>query len=423
MRGFYKRIGIIEDRPAARSPLAILLNKRLLSTHMYSKSRPLASRVLAIGRALAALGCLAFVAHAAPPLELPAPLAEVLGEGQPDSVDELRLLQDQVRRVVELARPVTVSVEMGGSVGSGVVISADGLVLTAGHVCGEPNQRVWVRFPDNSRVRGLSLGVNHEVDSGLVRITQPPSKLIEQRTAGAAASDNGSAESGPPIAADATEWPHVPLAEQEAQPGDWVVGLGQPNGFVSGRAPPVRLGRVLTRRGSAITTDVTLVGGDSGGPLLNLRGEVVGIHSKIGQRITSNYHVTAGAFRKEWDRLVEGRMTGAPEGEDAADWRPMIGLAVRSDEGRLKVTQVFSGGAGEAAGLQVGDELVRVGEEPIASIEELNRAVSAMQPYDRTRLGVRRDGKPVELEVWLGRAPNAFPGTWPGRGLSEEDRD
>ncbi|MEQ8849685.1 trypsin-like peptidase domain-containing protein [Botrimarina sp.] len=358
---------------------------------------------------------------------MPPALAEVLKAEQPDSVDDLRLLQDQVRRVVELARPITVSVELGGSVGSGVLISPEGLVLTAGHVCGEPNQKVWVRFPDNVRVRGVSLGVNHEVDSGLVRITDPPSKLLEQRAAGAAAIEPAGSASdavGPAITeADADEWPFVPLAEKDAEPGDWVVGLGQPNGYVAGRAPPVRLGRVLTRRGDAVTTDTTLVGGDSGGPLLNLRGEVVGIHSKIGQRITSNYHVTATAFRREWDRLVDGRMTGAPEGEDPDEWRPLVGLAVRNQEDRVLVTQVFPGGAAEQAGVRVGDELLRLGEQQVSSLSDLSSALAALAPYDRTQLELRRDGEAVELEVWLGRAPNDFPGAWPQAGTAEEDRD
>lgn len=346
------------------------------------------------------------VARAGAPLEVPAPLAEALDAGPPKTVDQLRLLQGQVRRVVEAARPVTVAVEMNDSVGSGVIISAEGLVLTAGHVCVEPNRKVWVRFPDNSRVRGLSLGVNHRLDSGLVRITdEPPTPE--------APAEGETAEK--------PSWPFVPLAEGGVSPGDWVVGLGQPNGFVEGRAPPVRLGRVLYTRDEAINTDVTLVGGDSGGPLLNLRGEVVGIHSKIGEEITSNYHVPVGAYRRGWERLLSGRMIGLPDGEEPEDWRPQVGLAAREIDGRLIVTQVFANKPAEEAGVQVGDELLRLGETPISSLQALHRQVKRLEAFDRTYLLVRRGDVQVELEVWLGRRPIEFPGADLAADWDQED--
>ena len=334
-------------------------------------------------------------APAGQPLDVPAPLAEALDAGPPKTVDQLRLLQGQVRRVVEAARPVTVAVEMNDSVGSGVIISAEGLVLTAGHVCVEPNRKVWVRFPDNSRVRGLSLGVNHRLDSGLVRITDDP-PTPETPAEGEAA--------------EQPAWPFVPLAEGGVSPGEWVVGLGQPNGFVEGRAPPVRLGRVLYTRDEAINTDVTLVGGDSGGPLLNLRGEVIGIHSKIGEEITSNYHVPVAAYRRGWDRLLSGRMIGLPDGEEPEDWRPQVGLAALERDGRVVVTQVFANQPAEEAGVQVGDVLVRLDETPIDSLRGLQRQVRRLEAFDRTPLVVRRGDLEVELEVWLGRRPVEFPG-------------
>ncbi|QDT70134.1 putative periplasmic serine endoprotease DegP-like precursor [Planctomycetes bacterium MalM25] len=334
-------------------------------------------------------------ATAGEPLDLPAGLDEALESGPPETVDQLRLLQTQVRRVVEAARPVTVAVELNDSVGSGVIISGDGLVLTAGHVCVEPNRVVWVRFPDNSRVRGLSLGVNHRLDSGLVRITdKPPTPESPEKA-------NSLSE---------PEWPFVPLAEEGVTPGDWVVGLGQPNGFVEGRAPPVRLGRVLYTRDEAINTDVTLVGGDSGGPLLNLRGEVIGIHSKIGEEITSNYHVPVAAYRRGWDRLLSGRMIGLPDGEEPGDWRPQVGLAARQTEGRVVVTQVFADEPAAQAGVLVGDVLLRIDEDPIDSLRDLHRRVKRLEAFERTPLVVRRGDLEVELEVWLGRRPVEFPG-------------
>ncbi len=367
---------------------------------MYSMSRSprktprlvLAAAVLAVG--LPALG--------SEPLDLPDELAVAIASDQLKTVDELRLLQQQVRKVVAAARPVTVAVELNDSVGSGVIVSAEGLVLTAGHVCAEPNRRVWIRFPDNRRVEGRSLGVDHDSDSGLVQITDKPSKLRDKEEA---------PDEGEGAEAKTEAWPFVPLAEEPVELGEWVIGLGQPNGFVEGRTPPVRLGRVLYTEEDSINTDATLVGGDSGGPLLNLRGEVVGIHSKIGKELSKNYHVPVATYRRDWERLMSGRLVGLPEGEDPDDWRPQLGLAVRLVDERVVVTQVFADRPADEAGIEVGDELLELDGTPIESPKQLGRLLQKEEAYDRVPLIAGRDGTRVELEVWLGRSSTDYPGS------------
>lgn len=339
---------------------------------------------------------LATTAYTGEPLPLVDGFRDALETGSPESIEDLRRLQEQLRRVVAVVRPATVAVELDDSIGSGVVISADGVVLTAGHVSVEPNREVWLRFPDNRRVRARSYGVNHEVDSGLLRITADPP------------SDAG--------------WPFVPLAEAVAEAGQWVVAIGQPNGFFVDRNPPVRLGRVLMVTDDTITTDATLVGGDSGGPLANLRGEILGIHSRIGERITNNFHVPVTAYRSEWDRLVAGRMTGVPDGQDAADYRPLIGLALRVVDGRCVVTQVFEGGAADQANVRVGDVLSSFAGQPVDSADTLALLVGRQSPFDRAPLVVRRGDEELTIEVWLGRAANDFPGARPRGGGSQPRR-
>lgn len=370
---------------------------------MYSISKRLIKK-LSISLALA--GVLAgSLSLASEPIELPSQLAAAIAEGPLKTVEELRLLQEQVRKVVEVARPITVAVELNDSVGSGVVISPDGLILTAGHVSAEPNRAVSIRFPDNRRVAGRSLGLNHELDSGLVRITKvAPETKLEKPTEGSDAEAGSEVEKAP------TAWPFVPLAKEGVKPGDWVIVLGQPNGFVKGRTPPVRLGRVLHVKDDLITTDATLVGGDSGGPLLNLRGEVVGIHSKIGKEITSNYHVPVEAYHREWDRLLEGQMTGLAVGEDPDDWQPQIGLAVSRRGERVVVTQVFADRAADEAGVQPGDVLLELDGDTIDSVPHLLRLVKRQRAFDHVPLLVERDGSQVELDVWLGRAGSDYPG-------------
>jgi serine protease Do len=324
---------------------------------------------------------------ASEPLSLDVSLKRIAGGAPPETVDDLRALQEGVRRVVWMAQPATVQVEMGDSVGSGVVISSYGLVLTAGHVSFEPDQKVGVRFPNGERYEGHTLGVNHPVDSGALVITSPPP--------------------------DEAGWPFVPLAKEDVELGEWVVALGQPNGFVPGRTPPVRLGRVLRSRDDTLGTDATLVGGDSGGPLFNLRGEVVGIHSRIGERITSNYHVKASAFRRDWRALMEGRLEGIPDGEEEDDWGPLSGIALRQVGSMLVVTQVFPESAAERAGLLAGDQVLKVNGRKIEGLGQLGRLARRIEAYDRLELTVLRGEQELSLSLWVGRGSRSFPGTIP----------
>ncbi len=305
--------------------------------------------------------------------------------GLPKTVGDLLEIQKQVRKVTKLARRATVAVELNDSVGSGVIISPEGLVLTAGHVSVEPNREVWLRFPDNKRVKGKTLGVNHLIDSGLIQITdEAPDK-----------------EKG---------WPYAPLCRKPVEPGEWVIGLGQPNGFVLDRLPPVRLGRVLYVREDAINTDATLVGGDSGGPLLNLAGEVVGIHSRIGERITSNFHVPVGSYQEEWQRLLAGRMTGVPDEEDPEDSRPLVGMTIRMQQGKCLVTQVFPKLPAEEGGIQKGDILLKIDNQRVTSYTVLERIVRKQEPYARIPFLILRGEEEKEFEVWLSRTNRFFPG-------------
>ena len=172
----------------------------------------------------------------------------------------------------------------------------------------------------------------------------------------------------------------------------------------------MRLGRVLESQIGVLTTDVTLVGGDSGGPLLNLKGEVVGIHSRIGERISSNYHVPVGSYLNEWGRLLAGRMTGVPDGERPGEMRPLVGIAVREKDGGLLVTQVFPDSPADEAGVQPGDWLIRLADEEVTSPDELDRIARSLEPYDRVPIEVERGFESIELSVWLGRTPIEFPG-------------
>jgi len=88
--------------------------------------------------------------------------------------------------------------------------------------------------------------------------------------------------------------------------GTWCIAIGHPGGYKEGRSPVVRVGRILENNSEYVRTDCTLVGGDSGGPLFDMHGRVIGINSRIGQTLTSNMHVPVDTFRDTWGRLAQG---------------------------------------------------------------------------------------------------------------------
>jgi hypothetical protein len=91
-------------------------------------------------------------------------------------------------------------------------------------------------------------------------------------------------------------YPHVSLATTAPLIGEWVVALGYPGGFDQDRGIVFRLGRVVSIHDGTIQTDCKVIGGDSGGPLFNLRGELIGIHSRIGTGLEDNIHTAMSLF-------------------------------------------------------------------------------------------------------------------------------
>jgi serine protease Do len=309
-------------------------------------------------------------AQAASPASLAtsAETAAALSAHSPQSAAELRLIQAQLQRVIKQVLPATVGVEVRGAArsgiaaGSGVIVNKGGLVLTAGHVIGQADRHAWVELPDGRRLRGHSLGANHDVDAGMIQIDDPPLDL-----------------------------PFAPVSEgAELANGQWVVTIGQPGGIIEHRSPPVRFGRVLFRGEGILCSDCKLVGGDSGGPLFNMQGEVVGIHSSIGPLVTHNFHVPITAFRKNWHRLLAGEVWGGHFDDEGKG--PQLGVRGRTEGGRCLISEVFAGMPAETAGVEVGDVIVAVDNRAITTFDELKRIVYFKEPGVKMKLKIERGG-------------------------------
>ena len=305
-------------------------------------------------------------------------------EKYPEGPEQLKLLQKQVEEVAAQAVAATVEVEVGNSIGSGVIISPEGLVLTAAHVIGGKNRPVTVVLADGRRLKGHTLGAHHKIDAGMVQIDAVPKEPI----------------------------PFAPVVTgDEIQVGEWVVATGQPGGLLEDRSPPVRLGRVLAQGGEWICTDCTLVGGDSGGPLFNMRGEVLAIHMSIGPAAVHNFHVPVAMIRPHWEKMLKGEVWGHGIEHESLGERVVLGIAGRQVEDRCVVTQVFPGFPAARAGVAVGDVIKAVDEESIESISELNDLVLGKEPGDRVKVRVRRGDDELDLRVRLSLVESPLPGT------------
>ena len=322
-----------------------------------------------VAHALAFLFAFGLLAGAPPaPALAQAPSAlSVFDKPAPESAEDLRAIQDHVHKVLEKVLPCTVNVRIGTSQGSGVIVSADGYVLTAGHVSGDPGRRCVVTLPDGREVRGETLGVNEGMDSGMVRITAKG------------------------------EWPHAEMGDSsKVRKGQWCLAVGHPGGYKPGRSPVVRLGRVVSVGPTSIRTDCTLVGGDSGGPLFDMDGKVIGIHSRIGAPITANHHVPVDTYRDTWDRLVRGEAWGGRFGSD----KPYYGIQFDPDRpGECRVLQVIEDGPARKAGLKPGDVVLMVAETRVRALEELRTLIQGYKPGDEVVLTVRRGDETLTITI------------------------
>jgi len=221
----------------------------------------------------------------------------------PEDLADLRVIEAQVKAVAAKVVPCTVAVRVGTAQGSGVIVTEDGYVLTAGHVAEKPGQNALFVFPDGRTAKGTTLGIHRRVDAGLSKIN----------------------DEGP--------WPHLEMgSSRDLQLGAWCVAVGHPLGYQEGRPPVIRLGRVLESRADAIRTDCPLVAGDSGGPLFDLEGKVIGVNSRIGGSTNVNVHVPVDLFRDHWERLAGGEdwddgTPGKDSGEVKAAFRQVVAEA------------------------------------------------------------------------------------------------
>jgi serine protease Do len=294
----------------------------------------------------------------------------------PKTIDELKAFEQQVEKIVAQVSPSTVGLQIGGGRGSGVIVSEDGLVMTAGHVVTRPNMRVTITFSDGKTAVGRTLGRDVPDDAGLIRITTPG------------------------------KWPYAELGQSGGlKEGTWCLALGHPGGYQAGRPPVVRLGRILRNVEDALQTDCTLISGDSGGPLFDLEGKVIGIHTSIGESTDLNLHIPVDIFRDNWNRLLRGEMMWRTElhGRDSNEVKAVFRQIV-AEAGRSTV-RIRCNGVDAALGAVVGADgwIITKASQLSGRIvcrlynnrDYAARTIGVSQQYDLAMLKIEATGLPT----------------------------
>lgn len=196
----------------------------------------------------------------------------------PQSVEDLQRIEHQLQQVLPQVLPALVCIEVNNGSGSGILVSEQGLVFSAAHVVDKQDTVLKIILPDGTRLPGKTTAQNSDSDAGIAEVTTGLNKDL----------------------------PRVEKAEKLPRVGDWVFALGHGGGLDRKRGPMVRLGRVVSVKNGVIQTDCKLIRGDSGGPLFNLNGELIGIHSRIGSGLEDNLHVPM----KDFNALMEAPPNG-----------------------------------------------------------------------------------------------------------------
>ncbi|HEY2463751.1 MAG TPA: Do family serine endopeptidase [Steroidobacteraceae bacterium] len=266
-------------------------------------------------------------------------------------------------------------------VGSGFIVSSDGYVLTNAHVVSDASE-VTVTLTDRRELPAKVIGIDKPSDVALIKIA-------------------------------ATGLPTVRFGDpSKLRPGQWAIAIGSPFGFENSVTAGVisALGRPLndgsnTSYVTFIQTDAAVNPGNSGGPLFNIDGEVIGINSQIYSR-TGGYMGVSFAIPIDLALNVKeqlqknGKVVRSRIGVSVQDIRQQLALSfgLSTPHGAL-ISKVDPAGPGEKAGLKAGDVITSVNGRNVDHSWDLPAIISQLPPGSSARLGIWHDRKATEVTV------------------------
>jgi serine protease DegQ len=299
----------------------------------------------------------------------------------------------EIPRVVQRVEPSVVTVSHDRGTGSGVVWSKDGVVVTNDHVVSPEGQtvgRVEVAFFDGRRFPGTVRATDPTTDLAVVEVDRQDLK---------------------------------PATFQRALPqvGELAIAIGSPLGFENTVTAGIISGLHRQIPGSAqqgirslvdlIQTDAAISPGNSGGALVNGRGEVVGISDAYippqEGAVSIGFAIPAAtAVDVVGDLLRTGRASHAYLGVGADQVTREVAAQLGLDRAAgVLVLEVADGSPAAQAGLRPGDVIVRIGDQPVDTVEDFFGELRQRRPGDRAQLTIVRDGREQQVTVTLGENP------------------
>lgn len=269
--------------------------------------------------------------------------------------------------------------------GSGFIVSSDGYILTNCHVV-EGADELRVRLTDNREFSGKVIGLDKKTDIAVVKI-------------------------------EAKDLPVLKMGSSESlKVGEWVAAIGSPFGLDN----TVTAGIVSAKSRQLpseqyvpfIQTDVAVNPGNSGGPLFNMKGEVVGINSQIfstsGGFMGLSFSIPIDLAIGIKDQLIKnGRVIRGRIGVGiqavTQDLAEAFGL--KTPKGAV-ITQIDKDGPADKAGLQVGDILIAVNGQEVKNANDIPVKISTMRPGTKTTMTILRNGKQENVSVTVAETPS-----------------
>ncbi|HET7832810.1 MAG TPA: DegQ family serine endoprotease [Gallionella sp.] len=274
------------------------------------------------------------------------------------------------------------------SLGSGFIISEDGYLLTNAHVI-EDADEVTVRLTDQREFKAKVVGADRRSDIAVLKI---PAKGL----------------------------PMVNIGDSsKLEVGEWVVAIGSPFGFTNSISQGIVSAKGRSLPGENIVpfiqTDVPVNPGNSGGPLFNLNGEVVGINSQIYSRSGGYMGLSFAipinlAIRVKDELLKHGTVTRGWLGVTIQSVTPETAKSFRLERtGGALIASVEKDSPADRAGLQIGDIILKFDGRELGSADDLTRAVAETAPGSSVKFQVWRNGSNKEIIVRLGESDGERP--------------
>ena len=270
--------------------------------------------------------------------------------------------------------------------GSGVVVDADGYILTNNHVVAEADQ-ISVRLADGRDFKARVIGTDPATDIAVIHIK-----------------------------AD-----HLPVAQlgnsDKVEVGDLALAIGSPFGLEQTVTMGIisatgRAGMGITDYEYFLQTDAAINPGNSGGPLVNLRGQVIGVNTAIASRsggyMGVGFSVPINLASEVMKRIRQtGKVVRGWLGVGIQPLTPELAqsMKLKADEG-VVISQVFGGGPAAKAGLKAGDVVLEYNGKPVKASYDLQSAVAWTAPGTSATLTIVRDGKRMTLKVEVEERPS-----------------